>query len=336
MVNKKRATTITVLLLTLLILTSAVSTAENGRQSPSNHPPKQPLSFNLSNEFFLPLLYNPYVPGTFLGKIAFTSAPSSVSYGEIFTMNADGSDQTRLVQDDFHNFDPEWSPDNSQIAFAKGGFLPYEIYTISSDGANQLNLTNNDLNDFSPEWSPDGNKIVFTSGWNSNYDIFVIDSNGANQTQLTFSPGTADFPTWSPDGTKIAYINEYGGHQRITIMNSDGTDPVEIYTTSHLTFFELSWSPNGDKLAFSSLENEDINTANIFTIKIDGSSLKQLTTMPGSTSPSWSPDGAQIAFATNRDDGEQFEVYVMNADGAAQQNITNNDSAHDRDPGWSN
>ena len=48
--------------------------------------------------------------------------------------------------------------------------------------------------------------------------------------------------------------------------------------------------------------------------------------------PAWSPDGSKIAFESDRDGN--YEIYVMNADGTAQHNLTN-DGAYDRDPAWS-
>ncbi len=49
--------------------------------------------------------------------------------------------------------------------------------------------------------------------------------------------------------------------------------------------------------------------------------------------PTWSPDGARIAFKTNRD--ADFEIYVMNANGPEQTNLTNDTAVNDTAPAWS-
>jgi len=66
----------------------------------------------------------------------------------------------------------------------------------------------------------------------------------------------------------------------------------------------------------------------------DGTGQTNLTNNPAADwEPAWSPDGRQIAFGSNRDDG-YWEIYVMNADGTGLVNLTNN-PAEDRYPAWS-
>ena len=66
----------------------------------------------------------------------------------------------------------------------------------------------------------------------------------------------------------------------------------------------------------------------------DGSGPDPTHQQPGDdTDPAWSPDGTKIAFASNRDDGND-EIYTMNADGTGQTSLTNNPAADD-EPAWS-
>ncbi len=69
--------------------------------------------------------------------------------------------------------------------------------------------------------------------------------------------------------------------------------------------------------------------AEIYTMAIDGSRQTRLTTNPSADeAPTWSPDGAKLAFGSDRDD--DWEILVMNRDGSQQTQLT----ANDRDDRW--
>jgi dipeptidyl aminopeptidase/acylaminoacyl peptidase len=102
-------------------------------------------------------------------KIAFASDRDG-SY-EIYVMNSDGSNQTRLTNSS-EGGDPCWSPDGTKIAFHSLRDGNYEIYVMNADGSNQIRLTDNQTTDVSPSWSPDADSSElgkFMTGYSSNY-----------------------------------------------------------------------------------------------------------------------------------------------------------------------
>jgi TolB protein len=85
---------------------------------------------------------------------------------------------------------------------------------------------------------------------------------------------------------------------------------------------EASFPGNNGLIAFSA--RDDDGTYEIFTTKLDGSSLKQRTNADGSSAgPSWSPDGTKIAFSSNRD-GHDSEIYVKDITTGKVTQITDN------------
>jgi len=86
------------------------------------------------------------------GKIAFASG--RVGDDEIYVMNADGSNQTRLTNNPGCDEGPCFSPDGNKIAFKCDCVGDDEIYVMNADGSNQTRLTNNSAWDGSPSWGP--------------------------------------------------------------------------------------------------------------------------------------------------------------------------------------
>src|SRR3970282_1591316 len=117
------------------------------------------------------------------GLIVFTSDRDGLF--EIYVMNADGSNQTRLTSNSFFAFGPRCSPDASRILFTSSRGMAFDVYVMDADGSNQIQLTSDPSSDSSPDWSPDGSKIAFQSTRRGNYEIYVMDADGANQTSVT-------------------------------------------------------------------------------------------------------------------------------------------------------
>jgi Tol biopolymer transport system component len=117
---------------------------------------------------------------------------------EIYVVDADGSNQTRLTDNLAKDQYPTWSPDGSGLAFESDRDGNTEIYVMDADGSNQRNLTNNPGWDWAPAWSPDGSGLAFESNRDGNTEIYVMDADGSNQRNLTGNPGRDSNPVWSP------------------------------------------------------------------------------------------------------------------------------------------
>ena len=269
---------------------------------------------------------------------------------EIYVMNADGSNQINLTNNPANDEYPSWSPDAKKIAFGSNrdshsqGYINAEIYVMNADGSEQTNLTNNPAYDHFPSWSPDGKKIAFASQRDGNMNVYVMNADGSNQTRLTNNPGNDVKPQWSPDGKKIAFQTRRHGNMELYVMSSDGSNETRLTynpdSPADAKHICLSWSPDGKNIAFSS--NKPGNSE-IYVMNADGSNQTRLTNnLSHDQAPTWSPDGKRIAFYSLRNDvsdGLQWfqmnaEIFVMNADGSEQTNITNN-PAYDGYPSWS-
>ena len=224
----------------------------------------------------------------------------------IFVMGADGSNLTRLTDEDY-NGSPSWSPDGARIAFSSGNADGNAIFVMGSDGSTPTRLTYRG-NNGSPSWSPDGARIAFaaTPTPSANLEIYVMGSDGSNLTRLT-EEGWNDSPVWSPDGSKIAFVSNRGTGEvdtfDIYVMGSDGSSPTRLTDTGDNR--SPSWSLDGTKIAFQSTREGETE---IYVMGSDGSDATRLTATGDNRSPSWSPDGTKIAFLSTRDGN--WDIYV--------------------------
>ena len=127
-------------------------------------------------------------------KIAFTSDRDGNS--EIYVINADGTEQTRLTDDPRGDGSPSWSPDGRLIAFASNRDGDWEVFVMNADGTDKQQLTDDLENNTEPVWSPDGRHIAFGSDRKGNVEVFVMDADGGNAVRL----GQLGHPSdWSTD-----------------------------------------------------------------------------------------------------------------------------------------
>ena len=278
------------------------------------------------------------------GKILYASEERGGNF-VICTMNADGSERTRLTGEP-HTlaWQPSWSPDGKKIVFTSYVDFHFEIYVMNTDGSGEVMLTGDTEEKNYPSWSPDGTRIIFSSkpssASNSNFNLFgttqdtqdseiyMMNADGSDRINISNDPSQDVEPSWSPDGSKIAFATDRDGNYEIYIMNADGTDPIRL-TENFSEDRRPMWSPDGKRIAFSS--NRDGNYE-IYVMNTDGKQAVNLTKngFPDSE-PAWSPDGNYILFVSKRDRND--EIYRMRADGTEVVRLTKN-SYDDWNPCW--
>jgi Tol biopolymer transport system component len=177
----------------------------------------------------------------------------------------------------------------------------------------------------------DNGRLAFGMLTGDNVDVYSALPNGAALHRLTTDPSFEACPAYSPDGKQIAYCSNRGSTFEIWQMDQNGKHQRQV---THLGFaLWPDYSPDGSRIAFEGHAANDPNTE-IYTSSADGSDPQQLTSGSGDNLyPSYSPDGTKIVFESDRTG--VLQVWVMNADGSGQTQLTFDAVPKDQVPDWS-
>lgn len=200
---------------------------------------------------------------------------------QIYTMDPDGSNVTNISGlETVNNGEADWSPNGKRIVFVSSRDGNDEIYVMDADGSNQTRLTNDPTQDYWPAWSPDGSKIAFTSRRGGPSELYTMNPDGTELFKVTSPPaGAVEGVSWSPNGKKIAFVSGDPGFNGINIINADGTERVALTnSTRSLQDRFPVWSPDGKEILYSSNVAPEGYQFELFTISVDGSNKKRLTT----------------------------------------------------------
>lgn len=165
--------------------------------------------------------------------------------GDIFVMDADGRDETKLTRNRTEELKPVWSPDGSGIAFVSRQEGNVDIYLMAPDGSGLRRLTRHRSADRDPAWSPDGTRLVFASNRRGrNQDLYVIGADRSGLERLTHNSGLDWAPAWSPNGGRIVFTRAryWLEQQGLVVLDLDDRERARI-AISPASELEPDWQP---------------------------------------------------------------------------------------------
>lgn len=259
------------------------------------------------------------------GRIVFAGETSTSS--QIFSIKDNGTDLWQLTNVNGWATTPDWSPDGLRIAFELDDDTHAGIAVMNANGSNLHDLTPTGLQS-QPTFTPDGRHLVYECASCTGGDgIFLMRDDGSDYPGLRLS--TNPFPEgWdanaevSPNGRTVTFVRIQAPEQlqAIFAVNIDGTN------TRQLTPYELEvgikhdWAPDGSHIVVTvHADFPNQQSANVATIKPDGSDLKMLTNFAGEPvgafAGSYSPDGHWVVYRLQGQAEGVFELWVVSPDG---------------------
>ena len=251
-------------------------------------------------------------------EILFESDSTGVA--QLYWMNPDGSDVTLVPTGLSNASEASLSADGAKMAFISSG----EVYVMNADGTGRQQLTSAGAPNHGPALSPDGTKVAWDIDFAfDNMTIWVMNADGSNPLQLA-TQRESSHAAWSADGSKIYWNWNFGFFPgvHIAVMNADGSGQALFYGSGTGDVSSPSESPAGDKIAM--WYN---NGSSVSIILVDGNGTDQgplnsgLTVLPPRSRPTWSPDGAFVAYPAGTA-ADSIAVYVVATSGGAPVRIT--------------
>ena len=244
----------------------------------------------------------------------------------LWIMNSDGTNHQKLTSLVKNESNPRWSPDGKRISFISnsGDGNGSEIFIYWVDSKQYSSISQLDGSPRSLNWSPDGKSIGFLMFVPEKTLQLVSPPKKPKNAKWAEKPRITDRLKHEADGS--GYMRE--GFSHIFYISSDGGKPTQV-TKEKYNHREFDWKSDSKGFVFSSNYNidwqYDYRNSELYSINIDGSSLKTLTDRKGpDRGLAVSPDGKKIAYLGYNDKVQTYQItrlYIMNIDGGSKKEI---------------
>ena len=244
----------------------------------------------------------------------------------LWIMNSDGTNHQKLTSLLKNETNPRWSPDGKRISFISnsGDGNGSEIFIYWIDSKQYSSISQLDGSPRSLNWSPDGNNIGFLMFVPEKVLQLVSPPRKPKNAKWAEKPRITDRLKHEADGS--GYMRE--GFSHIFYISSEGGKPTQV-TKENYNHRAFDWKSDSKGVVFTSNYNidwqYDYRNSEIYTINIDGSSLRTLTDRNGpDRGAAVSPDGKRIAYLGYDDKVQTYQtsrLYIMDIDGDNKREI---------------
>ena len=248
----------------------------------------------------------------------------------VYFMDYDGQNIQQVTVNSSVFFPPRWSFDAAQIGYTEYRHGMSDIYLVQlATGLKKKIFSSKGLS-FAPVWSPGGEAVAFSSTKEGNADLYTMRPDGSELKRLTSHRAADLSPTWSPTGRDIAFTSDRGGSPQIYLMDADGGNVRRLtYSGGYNT--SAAWSPQGDWIAYACRNGKGL--LKLCAERVNGEGRAEVTVEGNwdDESPSWSPNGREIVFTSNRT-GEN-QIFVIRPDRTGLLQLTT-DKGDNTSPAW--
>jgi len=266
--------------------------------------------------------------GAFNTRIAYVRSQKDEARKYILQVaDTDGFNAQTILESDQPLMSPSWSPTGQSLAYVSFENDRPEVFVQHLATAKRSKISGFSGINSAPSWSPNGKMLALVLSKDGNPDIYTLNTTTKRLTRLTRNRAIDTEPVWGKKGKSIIFTSDRSGTPQLYQVKASGGKPKRITFEGRYNA-AASISPDGKYITMVHGERGQFKIAQL---ELETGNLTVLTDGALDESPSFSPNGKMVLYASTR--GNNGVLFAVSVDGRAKHKLS--DQTGDiREPVW--